>query len=110
MYRLGRKIVEKFENQGGDHRKIARAIGAGEVTILRGLLKLAKGARSEQVQCRAWEVLATYLGFKEEIAELLHGVSIIIRGMDDAKALGSEEGPASDAKPRTPPPRIQLSK
>ena len=43
LYRLGRKIVEKFENQGGDHRKIARAIGAGEVTILRGLLELAKG-------------------------------------------------------------------
>ena len=30
LYRLGRKIVQKYEHQAGDHRKIFRAIGAGE--------------------------------------------------------------------------------
>src|SRR5208337_4273603 len=112
LYRLGRKIVEKFESQGADHRKIARAIGAGEVTILQGLLELAKGARSEQVRCRAFEALASYLGLKGEIPESFQGVTLMVYSQEEAKRLGIETGPGSGAKPQTQPQpqRIQITR
>jgi hypothetical protein len=78
LYRWGRKIVEKYETQATDRRQIARAIGAGEVTIFQGLLELAKGARSEQVRCRAYDTLASILGLKGELTESYQGVSITI--------------------------------
>ncbi len=102
LYRLGRKIVEKFENQGGDHRKIARAIGAGEVTILRGLLELAKGARSEQVRCRAWQALASCVGLKADIPESHQQVSVIIYNKEEAQKLDLDGG-AAPGSPQSQP-------
>jgi hypothetical protein len=58
LYRLGRKIVEKYEWSTGDHRKIFRAIGAGEVAIAQGLLNLAQNAKSEMVRLNAWATIA----------------------------------------------------
>ena len=46
LYRLGRKIVQKYEQQAGDHRKIFRAIGAGEIAVAQGLLNLARTPRA----------------------------------------------------------------
>lgn len=111
LYRLGRKIVEKFENQAGDHRKIFRAIGAGEVTIIRGLLEIAQDPKvTAAVRLRAWSTLASCMGLKSEIVESFQGVTINIMGEDDAEALRIEGRPASDAKPQTPPQRIQITK
>src|SRR5208337_1157845 len=81
LYRIGRKIVEKYESQAGDHRKIARAIGAGEVTILRGLLEIAQDTKvTAGVRCKAWEALASCLGLKAEVVESFAGMAIVIRG------------------------------
>jgi hypothetical protein len=111
LYRLGRKIVEKFENQAGDHRKIFRAIGAGEVTIIRGLLEIAQDPKvSAAVRLRAWSTLASCMGLKSEIVEPFQGFSIIISGEDDDEALGSQVGPGSDAKPRIPPKPMQITR
>jgi hypothetical protein len=86
LYRLGRKIVQKYEHQAGDHRKIFRAIGAGEVAVAQGLLKLAQNAKSEMVQLNAWTALAKCLGLTKEILEGVEGIQIIInsnRGLGD---------------------------
>ncbi len=111
LYRLGRKIVEKFESQGIDRRKIARKIGAGEVTILQGLLGIAQDTKVPPgVRCRAWADLASILGLKGEITESFQGVSIIIQGEDDDPPLDIEAGPGSDAKPPIPPKPLQITR
>ncbi|MGD0972342.1 MAG: hypothetical protein ABSA04_13295 [Desulfobaccales bacterium] len=102
LYRLGRKIVEKYENQAPDRRQIARAIGAGEVTILRGLLDLAQNARSEQVRRAAWADLASILGLKGEIPESFQGVTLMVYGQEEARRLGIQDEDAPT--PALPPP------
>jgi hypothetical protein len=78
LYRLGRKIVEKYECQAQDHRKIFRALGAGEVAVAQGLLKLATTAKSEMVRLNAWQAIARCLGLQKEIMNGVEGVSIVI--------------------------------
>ena len=109
VYYLAAKIIQKYESRAEDHRKIARAIGAGEVTVLQGLLTLAQTARAEAVRCRAWESLASCLGLKSEPVELFVGVSINIMGQDQARALGLMP-PETESKPVLLPPAIQITK
>jgi hypothetical protein len=78
LYRLGRKIVEKYESQAGDHRKIFRSIGAGEVAVAKGLLKLATTAKSEMVRLNAWATIAKCLGLQKEQVDAVTGISIVI--------------------------------
>jgi hypothetical protein len=104
LYRIGRKIVEKYESRAGDHRKIARAIGAGEVTVLRGLLDLAQNARAEAVRCKAWEALASCLGLKSEPVESFQGMQIVIRGEEPSPGPGPGQVDGQPARPALPPP------
>jgi len=101
VYYLAAKIIQKYESRAEDHRKIARAIGAGEVTVLRGLLELAQNARAEAVRCKAWEALASCLGLKSEPVESFQGMQIVIRGMEPGdvqvggQAAGTKPAPAT---------------
>jgi hypothetical protein len=92
LYRLGRKIVEKYESQADDHRKIARAMGAGEVFVIKGLVDLAKNAKSEAVKLQALVAIAKCLGLQREIVEGAGGITIIFEG-------GDQPGPAALALP-----------
>lgn len=85
LYRLSRKIVEKYESQADDHRKIFRAMGAGELAVVEGLLKLARTAKSEMVKLNAWSMIAKCLGLTKEIIEGAGGVTIIFEGSDQAQ-------------------------
>jgi hypothetical protein len=78
LYRLGRKIVQKYEHQAGDHRKIFRAVGAGETAIAMGLLYLAQNVKSEAVKLNAWATLAKCLGHTKEVVEGVEGIQIVI--------------------------------
>lgn len=80
LYRLGRKIVEKYESQVDDHRKIFREMGAGEVAVVEGLLQLARHAKSEMVKLNAWSMIAKCLGLTKEILEGAGGVTIVFEG------------------------------
>lgn len=89
LYRLGRKIVEKYESRAGDHRKIFRAIGAGEVAVARGLLSIAQDEKNPaDVRRKAWADLASCMGLKGEVIESYQGISIIIKGEDDEPGAG----------------------
>jgi hypothetical protein len=77
-YKLSQKIIIKYESQAGDHRKIFRDIGAGELAIAQGLLKLATTAKSEMVRLNAWLGLAKCLGLTKEVVEGVQGIKIII--------------------------------
>jgi hypothetical protein len=50
---LAKKIIQKYESMGGDHQKIFREIGFGEVEIAMGIKNLAQNAKSEMVKLNA---------------------------------------------------------
>jgi hypothetical protein len=102
LNKLGGKLVRKYESQTGDHRKIFRAVGAGEVAVARGLLAIAQGPYPADVRRKAWAI-ASCLGLKSEVVESFQGMQIVIRGMDDS---GQVDG---DGPPRAlpPPPKPQ---
>lgn len=78
LYKLGKMIVNKYECRADDHRKIFRAVGAGETAIAQGLLSLAQNAKSEMVKLNAWTALAKCLGLTKEVLEGVEGIQIVI--------------------------------
>lgn len=80
LYRLGRKIVEKYESSAGDHRKIMRAMGYGEVKAIEMLIDSAENAKSEMVKLNARVALAKCLGLNNDVVQTHLGVNIIITG------------------------------
>jgi len=100
LYRLGRKLVEKFENQAGDRRNIFRAIGAGEVTIIRGLLEIAQDPKvTAAVRLRAWSTLASCLGLKSKKVNHIKVLSLIYIGPLSPRPGVSRQGPAQMPSP-----------
>ena len=89
LYHLGKKIINKHECQADDHRKIFRAVGAGETAIAMGLLHLAQNAKSEMVKLNAWTALAKCLGLTKEVVEGVEGIQIVI---NTRKGLGDKPG------------------
>ena len=98
---LAFQIVVKHECQAGDHRKIFRAAGAGEVAIAMGLLDLARHAKSEMVRHNAWNSLAKCLGLSKEVLERAEGISIII---NHGTPPAGEDQPAALTLAQPPPP------
>jgi hypothetical protein len=90
LYKLGKMIVNKYECQTDDHRKIFRAVGAGETTIAQGLLFLAQNAKSEMVRLNAWTGLAKCLGLTKEVLEGVEGIQIVI---NSSRGLPAQETP-----------------
>jgi hypothetical protein len=78
LYRLGRKIVQKYESQAGDRRKIMRTMGYGEIRIIELLIDSAENAKSEMVKLNARIALAKCLGLQKEVVEVGQSVKIII--------------------------------
>ncbi len=104
-YYIAKKIKEKYETRTGDHRKIFRAIGAGELAVARGLLEIAQTASSADVRRKAWADIASCMGLKSEVVESFQGVSIIIRGENDGDLPPGSQGkplalPALPAPPK----------
>jgi hypothetical protein len=75
---VAKKILIKYESRTEDHRKIFRDIGAGEVAVAKGLLKLATTAKSEMVRLNAWATIAKCLGLTKEVVEGVEGIQIVI--------------------------------
>ena len=92
LYRLGRKIVQKIETQAEDCRKIARAIGAGEVFILKTLYSLAKDSKSEKIRGDNAMNLAKLLGLTKEQIDGAGGLTIIFEGAGTPGAMASLPG------------------
>lgn len=80
LYRLGRRIVQKYESQAGDHRKIMRAMGYGESKIIEMLIDSAQNAKSDMVKLNARVALAKCLGLNNDVVQTHLGVNIIITG------------------------------
>lgn len=79
---IAKRIIEKYESQADDHRKIFRELGAGETAVIQGLLNLAQKAKSEMVRLNAWTMIAKCLGLTKEAVEQMQGIQIVIKGGD----------------------------
>lgn len=79
LYRLGRKIVQKYESLADDHRKIMREMGYGETKVIELLIDSAENASSDMVKLQARIALAKCLGLQKEVIDVQHGINIIIK-------------------------------
>lgn len=100
LNRLARRIVQKYEQHVGDHRKIMRAMGYGEVKIIKLLIDSAENAKSETVRLNARIALAKCLGMQKEVIDAVEGVQIVIRAPLTA---GKQPTTAAQPRPAVPP-------
>jgi phage terminase small subunit len=80
LYRIGRRIVRKYESLAGDHRKIMREMGYGETKAIEMLIDSATNAKSEMVRLNARSTLAKCLGLHQDVVAVNQGIQIVIKG------------------------------
>ena len=107
MYFRGKKILQKLEQNTDDHRKILRAVGAGEVAVAQGLLALARDQNAGAVaRVAAYTTLGKMLGMSKEVIEGRKGITIIIEGPRGERATvgPGPAGPAAAPQQQLPGP------
>ena len=100
LFLLAKKITERYESQVEDHRIIARAVGAGEVFVIKGLMDLAKNSPSGIVKRAALADLAKILGLTKETLEGAGGITLIFEGQGAGQV--QVVGPGAPPLPATP--------
>lgn len=110
LYFISGKIVEKYELQAGDHRKIMRSMGYGEVKILQLLINSATKARSETVRLNARIALAKCIGIQKEVLEGAEGVQIIIRTTARPGPHPTDPQEPPPSAPTQPPAKVRMIK
>lgn len=104
---LASKIIAKYECQAGDHRKIMRAMGYGEVKVIELLIDSAENAPTATVKLNARLGLAKCLGLNNDVVQTHAGVNIIITGRSQRPPEAVEGGgrPAQIHAIQPPKPR-----
>ena len=110
LYRLSRKIVEKYESSAGDHRKIMRAMGYGETKAIEMLIDSAENAKSEMVRLTARITLAKCLGLHQDVVAVNQGIQIIIRGRGEGQTGGGRPAQVNQDQPRALPATLSITK
>ena len=111
LHLAAKRIVGKYELGTGDHRKIMRALGWGEIRVLQSLIEAATEFKSETVRLHAREALAKCLGIQKEVLEGVEGIQIVInsspREPEQAIEIGTQRAQARAALPIKP---LQITK
>lgn len=87
LYRISRRIVEKYESAAPDAKKIFRDIGFGELSVAKGIKRLAQKGRSEVVQLNAHALAAKCLQMTQEAPLLNVGFQVVIKCSQEEQAL-----------------------
>lgn len=95
LYRVAAKIVQKYEQQADDARKIFQEIGFGQVKIAQGIKNLAEKAKSEMVRLNALALAAKCCRMTSEPEGSYQGINIIIH---------TGPAPGEPGQPGQPPP------
>ncbi len=82
LYRLSRKIIQRYEAQAGDHRKIFQAVGCGVARVAQKITKMMDSAKSEMVQFNYTQLAAKALGLTKDVEQSSHGVTVIIQAQE----------------------------
>jgi hypothetical protein len=107
LYRLGREIVIRYEEAAQDHRKIMRAMGAGEVGVLMGLWELAQDTKNKTIRLNALSMLAKCLGLQKETLEGAAGITFVFETI--APGQGPQQGPPLPDGTPARPVTVQIS-
>jgi hypothetical protein len=99
LYLWAKKIGEKYERSTEDKRIIMRALGVGEIWVIKNMARLALGAQSEVAQAQATTTLGKWLELDKGISQGSEGVTVIIQGPG---AVQVNQGGAPQAGPTTP--------
>jgi hypothetical protein len=110
--RIAKKILVKYECSVGDHRKIMRALGWGEVQVIQSLIEAATGFNSETVKLNARIALAKCIGIQRDVLEQAEGIQIVI---NQGGLPACEDQPVAFTleSPKAPPPSsgaLQITK
>ncbi len=89
LYRISRKIVEKYESAAPDAKKVFRDIGFGELSVAQGIKRLAQQGRSEVVQLNAYALAAKCLQMTQEAPALRVGFQVVIKCSQEEQQLES---------------------
>jgi len=109
-YFLASKIIQKYESQAGDHRKIMRAMGYGETKAINMLIDSATNAKSEMVRLNARAILAKCLGLHQDVVAANQGIQIIIKGRGEGSAGGARPALVNQDQPRALPATLSITK
>lgn len=99
-YKLSQKIIRKYEQQVGDHRKIMRTMGYGEVKVIKLLIDSAENAKSETVKLNARIALAKCIGLQKEVVDGVEGITIVFNAHASPP---DQPSTATQPKPVAPP-------
>jgi hypothetical protein len=85
-YLLAKRIIEKYEAQAEDHRKIFRAVGLGEIAVAKGILKACLTAKTNKDIRESYGLAAKCLGLQREVIEGAQGITLIITGQGEEQS------------------------
>jgi hypothetical protein len=105
-YLLAKKILQKYEEQADDHRKIFRAVGLGEIAVAKGILKACQKARTTKELTDAYGLAAKCLGLQREVIEGAGGITLIITGQGEESGEIKEPGTLAEPQKRLPAPAM----
>ncbi len=86
---VARKIIGKYENSAPEARKVFRDIGFGELSVAKGIKRLAQKGKSEVVQLNAYSLAAKCLQMTQEAPQLNVGFQVVIKCSQEEQALES---------------------
>ena len=76
---------KKHEGSGPDPAKVCRAVGLGEIDVLKGVKTLAEKSKSDVVRLRAYELACKVLRMIREDTQQNEGVRIIIQALEGSQ-------------------------
>lgn len=87
IYTLASKILRKYEEAAPDAKKIFRDIGFGELSVAKGIKRLAQHGKSEVVQLNAHALAAKCLQMTQEAPAINVGFQVVIKCSQEEQAL-----------------------
>ncbi len=89
IYQIAQKTIRKYENSGQEAKKVFRDIGFGELSVAKGIKKLAQQGKSEVVQLNAYALAAKCLQMTQEAPVLQVGFQVVIKCSQEEDQLES---------------------
>lgn len=87
LYQVAQKIIKKYEESAPDAKKVFRDIGFGELSVAKGIKKLAQKGKSEVVQLNAHALAAKCLQMTQETPQINVGFQVVIKCSQEEQAL-----------------------
>ena len=99
LYFVAKRTVERYEAQAEDRRQIMRALGVGEVAVVKRLWHEAQTAASAGARVQALTTLGKWLGLDTEAIQGAQGITVIIQALEGGAQQINLQPPGQPALP-----------